>query len=121
MWPINADQIGTPEQVRSVIEKVRANTVPVLYCESTVNGNAMEQVAAETGAHFAGTLYVDSLTAASGEARGYKAQREDQSGYPGNGLSRVEEFVESAEAEFPTTSRRPWNVRNESCSSMVVQ
>ncbi len=71
MWPINADQIGTPDQVRSVIEKVRASKVPVVFCESTVNANAMEQVAAETGARFSGTLYVDSLTAANGDAPTY--------------------------------------------------
>jgi manganese/iron transport system substrate-binding protein len=71
MWAINADQEGTPDQVKSVITKVRANKIPVLFCESTVNAKAMEQVAAETGARFSGTLYVDSLTAADGDAPTY--------------------------------------------------
>lgn len=71
MWAINADQEGTPEQVKSVITKVRANKIPVLFCESTVNTKAMEQVASETGARFSGTLYVDSLTAADGDAPTY--------------------------------------------------
>lgn len=71
MWAINADQEGTPDQVKSVITKVRENKIPVLFCESTVNAKAMEQVAAETGARFSGTLYVDSLTAADGEAPTY--------------------------------------------------
>jgi manganese/iron transport system substrate-binding protein len=71
MWAINADQEGTPDQVKSVIDKVRTNNYPVLFCESTVNAKAMEQVASETGARFAGTLYVDSLTAADGDAPTY--------------------------------------------------
>jgi manganese/iron transport system substrate-binding protein len=71
MWAINSDQVGSPEQVRKVIDQVRANRYPVLFCESTVNAKAMEQVARETGARFGGTLYVDSLTAANGDAPTY--------------------------------------------------
>lgn len=71
MWAINADQEGTPNQVRNVIEQVRANQIPVVFCESTVNAKAMQQIASETGARFGGTLYVDSLTAADGEAPTY--------------------------------------------------
>jgi ABC-type Zn uptake system ZnuABC Zn-binding protein ZnuA len=71
MWAINADQEGTPEQVKLVIDKVRANNYPILFCESTVNAKAMQQVASETGARFGGTLYVDSLTAADGDAPTY--------------------------------------------------
>jgi manganese/iron transport system substrate-binding protein len=71
MWAINADQEGSPEQVKTVIDKVREHTYPVVFCESTVNAKAMEQVARETGARFGGTLYVDSLTAADGQAPTY--------------------------------------------------
>lgn len=71
MWAINADQEGTPDQVKAVITRVRENKIPVLFCESTVNAKAMQQVAAETGARFSGTLYVDSLTAADGDAPTY--------------------------------------------------
>lgn len=71
MWAINADQQGTPDQVKSVIDSIRANNYPVVFCESTVNPKAMEQVAKETGATFAGTLYVDSLTVPDGDAPTY--------------------------------------------------
>jgi manganese/iron transport system substrate-binding protein len=71
MWAINADQEGTPQQVKKVIDQVEANDYPVVFCESTVNAKAMEQVAAETGALFGGTLYVDSLTSADGDAPTY--------------------------------------------------
>jgi manganese transport system substrate-binding protein len=71
LWPINADAQGTPQQIRSVVETVRANDVPVVFCESTVSGKAQEQVAKETGARFGGVFYVDSLSAADGPTPTY--------------------------------------------------
>ncbi len=71
LWAINSDQEGTPQQVASVIDRVRQDEIPVVFCESTVNAKAMEQVANETGAAFSGTLYVDSLTALDGDAPTY--------------------------------------------------
>lgn len=63
---MNVDAIGRPQQVRSVIDGVREHDIPVVFCESTVNTSAAEQVARETGAAFGGVLYVDSLSAADG-------------------------------------------------------
>lgn len=71
LWPMNADQIGTPQQVRAVIDGVRANQIPVVFCESTVSNAPAEQVAGETGAAFGGVLYVDSLSALDGEVPTY--------------------------------------------------
>jgi ABC-type Zn uptake system ZnuABC Zn-binding protein ZnuA len=73
LWPINADQEGTPDQVRNVIEQIRARSIPVVFCESTVNTIPMEMVASETGAQFGGALYVDSLTKPDGDAATYLA------------------------------------------------
>ncbi|MDZ7904802.1 MAG: metal ABC transporter substrate-binding protein [Cypionkella sp.] len=66
LWPINADAQGTPQQVRKVIDAVRANAIPAVFCESTVSQAPAEQVARETGAKYGGVLYVDSLTEADG-------------------------------------------------------
>ncbi len=71
LWPMNADQVGTPQQVRSVIDGVRAHDVPVVFCESTVNTAPAEQVARETGAAYGGVLYVDSLSASDGPVPTY--------------------------------------------------
>jgi manganese/iron transport system substrate-binding protein len=71
LWPMNADQVGTPQQVRSVIDGVRANDIPVVFCESTVNTAPAQQVARETGASYGGELYVDSLSAADGPVPTY--------------------------------------------------
>ncbi|MEM9585391.1 MAG: metal ABC transporter substrate-binding protein [Pseudomonadota bacterium] len=71
LWPINADQQGTPSQVRAVIDAVRENNIPVVFSESTVSPDAAQQVARETGASYGGALYVDSLSAADGPVPTY--------------------------------------------------
>ncbi|HHY03112.1 MAG TPA: metal ABC transporter substrate-binding protein [Paracoccus sp.] len=71
LWPINADQMGTPQQVRHVIDTVRAHDIPTVFCESTVNVAPAKQVARETGAHYGGVLYVDSLSEPGGPVPSY--------------------------------------------------
>lgn len=71
LWPMNADQMGTPQQVRAVIDGVKENDIPVVFCESTVNTAPAEQVARETGAHYGGVLYVDSLSEPDGPVPSY--------------------------------------------------
>ena len=71
LWPMNADQVGTPQQVRGVIDGVTDNNIPVVFCESTVNTAPAEQVARETGAAYGGVLYVDSLSEPDGPVPTY--------------------------------------------------
>lgn len=71
LWPINADQMGTPQQVRHVIDTVRAHDIPTVFCESTVNVAPARQVARETGALYGGVLYVDSLSEPDGPVPSY--------------------------------------------------
>ncbi|WP_332683209.1 metal ABC transporter substrate-binding protein [Bosea sp. (in: a-proteobacteria)] len=71
LWPINADQQGTPQQVRQLIDLVRKNKVPAVFSESTISDKAAKQVARETGASYGGMLYVDSLSDARGPVPTY--------------------------------------------------
>lgn len=71
LWPINADQQGTPQQVKKVINAVRANNIPVIFSESTVSPDPARQVARETGARYGGVLYVDSLSEPDGPVPTY--------------------------------------------------
>ncbi|MGV2880614.1 metal ABC transporter substrate-binding protein [Pantoea vagans] len=71
LWPINADQQGTPQQVRRVIDQVKKNAIPAVFSESTVSDKPARQVARETGAHYGGVLYVDSLSSAEGPVPTY--------------------------------------------------
>lgn len=71
LWPINADQQGTPRQVRKVIDAIRQHQIPTVFSESTVSDKPARQVARESGAHYGGVLYVDSLSAADGPVPTY--------------------------------------------------
>ncbi|WP_425338824.1 metal ABC transporter substrate-binding protein [Bartonella tamiae] len=71
LWPINADQQGTPQQVKHVIDEVRAHNIPVVFSESTISDAPAKQVARETGAKYGGVLYVDSLSEEDGPVPTY--------------------------------------------------
>ncbi len=71
IWSVNAEQQATPRQVQRVIDQVRANQIPTVFCESTVNNQAQLQVAKETGAKYGGVFYVDSLSPPDGKTPTY--------------------------------------------------
>ncbi|HWV48014.1 MAG TPA: metal ABC transporter substrate-binding protein [Microbacterium sp.] len=71
IWPVNAEQQATPQQIADVIEFVDDNDVPAVFCESTVSDKPMQQVAEATDAAFGGILYVDSLSEADGPVPTY--------------------------------------------------
>ena len=71
IWPVNAEQQATPQQIVSTIDFVADNEVPAVFCESTVSDAPMQRVVEATGARYGGTLYVDSLSAADGPVPTY--------------------------------------------------
>jgi manganese transport system substrate-binding protein len=71
IWPINAEQQFTPKQVQQVIEQVKTNNVPTIFCESTVSDKGQKEVAKASGAKFGGSLYVDSLSLPDGDVPTY--------------------------------------------------
>lgn len=71
IWPVNAEAQATPQQITGVIEFVRDNAIPAVFCESTVSDAPMRRVVETTGAKFGGVLYVDSLSAADGPVPTY--------------------------------------------------
>lgn len=71
LWPINAKEQGTPQQVKNVIDTVRKYNIPVVFSESTISDKPARQVSKETGAKYGGVLYVDSLSTADGPVPTY--------------------------------------------------
>lgn len=71
IWPVNAEQEATPQQIAGAIEFVKENDVPAVFCESTVSNAPIMQVVEATGAQFGGTLYVDSLSEENGPVPTY--------------------------------------------------
>ncbi|MGX4763094.1 metal ABC transporter solute-binding protein, Zn/Mn family [Holzapfeliella sp. JNUCC 72] len=64
IWEINTESQGTPEQMTTVLAKIKAANVKSLFLESSVSPKAMEQVAKETGLPIYSTLFTDSLAKA---------------------------------------------------------
>jgi manganese transport system substrate-binding protein len=71
IWPVNAEQQATPQQIAAVIDEVDADDIPAVFCESTVSDRAMQQVVEATGTTFGGILYVDSLSDEDGPVPTY--------------------------------------------------
>ena len=71
LWPINAEEQGTPQQVKKLIDLVREKHIPVVFSESTISDKPAKQVSKETGATYGGVLYVDSLSTANGPVPTY--------------------------------------------------
>ena len=68
LWPVNGDSEVTAQRLAGVIRLVKERQLPAVFCESTVNSAAQEEVAAATGAQLAGVFYVDSLSGPQGPA-----------------------------------------------------
>lgn len=71
IWPVNAEQQATPQQIAAVIDAVESDDIPAVFCESTVSDRPMQQVVDATGARFGGVLYVDSLSEEGGPVPSY--------------------------------------------------
>ena len=75
LWAVNAADEGTPQQIAKVVEAVKSQQIPAVFCESTVSSKPMQQVANETGASLKTDeehlLYVDSLSKKDGPVPTY--------------------------------------------------
>lgn len=71
LWPVNADSQGTPQQVRRVIDTMRAEKIGTIFSESTISPEPAQEIARETGARYGGVLYVDSLSEPDGPVPTY--------------------------------------------------
>ncbi|MBL0691813.1 MAG: zinc ABC transporter substrate-binding protein [SAR324 cluster bacterium] len=71
LWATNADQQGTPQQVRNVLNQVRKHNIPVVFSESTISDKPAKQLALEANVAYGGVLYVETLSGETGQAPTY--------------------------------------------------
>lgn len=71
LWAVNSDGETGARRMMELSDRVAGSAVPAVFCESTVPTRTMEQIATDTGAHYAGALYVDSLSDADGPVPTY--------------------------------------------------
>ncbi len=68
----STEQAASQRDVVNIIEKVKANNVPTIFIESSVNPALIKQVASQTGVKTAGPLFSDSLGMPDSKAPDYE-------------------------------------------------
>ena len=68
LWPVNAESQISPRRMARLIERVKNDQIPAVFCETTVSDKAQREVARASGARFGGSFYVDSLSKRNGPA-----------------------------------------------------
>lgn len=62
IWAVDTEENGTPEQIKTLIQFIDENQVPVLFIESNVDERPMETVSRETGIPiFEKPIYSDEI------------------------------------------------------------
>lgn len=61
IYNLAPEEEPSAQQISQLIERIRAENVPAIFIDTTINPRLTEQVASDSGAEIAGSLYVDSL------------------------------------------------------------
>ncbi|MFV8834836.1 zinc ABC transporter substrate-binding protein [Aquisalimonas sp.] len=73
IWGTNSEEEGTPRQVARVTDVIQERQPKALFWESTISDRHVRSISGDTGVPYHGPLYVDSLSAADGDAPDYPA------------------------------------------------
>ncbi|NBJ69518.1 MULTISPECIES: zinc ABC transporter substrate-binding protein [Clostridia] len=62
IWRVDTEENGSPEQIKSLVEYINKNNVPVLFVESNVDPRPMETVSKESGVDiYEKAIYSDEI------------------------------------------------------------
>lgn len=73
IWEINTEEEGTPEQITTLVTKLRASEVPALFVESSVDDRPMKTISKDTGIPIYAKIFTDSVAEPGEDGDSYYA------------------------------------------------
>ncbi len=73
IWEINTEEEGTPDQISSLIEKLKERKPSALFVESSVDKRPMKSVSKDSGIPIAAEIFTDSIAKKGQDGDSYYA------------------------------------------------
>lgn len=73
IWEINTEEEGTPDQIRSLVEQLKASEVTAVFVESSINPKPMQSVSKDAGIPIYAEIFTDSVAEKGNDGDSYYA------------------------------------------------